>query len=206
MTTYHAYSFEYPSKHPFDKLEFRWASFLGEFVRKVTTSHPDILYWSTHYGNEVEFKVFTDDVSFIQSAIDNLKTIGFKVTGLKRTLEQDLGIQRFIGPGSTSNPTRRAHLILKSLKAVCDLMIDSIVQRPDGYWEKEDCGDKSHNPIGNHMFSVTHLYQLIADSDALVFPIFTPDRTLHLLSYYYYHLNKEEIGPHSTLQPQAVKM
>lgn len=206
MSTYHAYSFQYPTTHPYDNPDYRWTTFLGEFVHPVSTNRPEVLYWATHYGPTVEFKVFTDDLSGIESEINQLKATGFTITALNRTLEDDLGSPRFIGPASQSTRTNRSTLILKSLKSVCDLMLDSIVKRPDGYWEHEECGDKLQNPIGNHMFSVTHLYHLIASTDALVHPYVTPDDTLHLMSYYYYKNNKQNIGPHRPLQPKAVKM
>jgi hypothetical protein len=206
MNPYHAFSLEYPESKPYDNEGFRWTTFLGEFVRRIAANRPDVLYWTTHYGHFVEFKVLTDDLSGIQNEIDQLQAIGFTVKDLQRTLEEDLGSPRFIGASSPSNKTQRANLILNSLKSVCDLMLDSIVKRSDGYWEHEPCGDKFQNPIGNHMFSVTHLYHLIASADVLVCPFITHDSRLHLLSYYYYELNKNVIGPHAVLPPQSVRI
>lgn len=206
MNSYHAYSFQYPKTKPYDNQDFRWTTFLGEFLRRISKNRPDVLYWATHYGHHVEFKVLTDDLSGIQNEIDQLHAMGFTVNDLRRTLEEDLGSPRFIGASSNSTRTQRAMLILKSLKSVCDLMLDSIVKRSDGYWEQEASGDQLQNPIGNHMFSVTHLYHLIAAADVLVCPFITPDQQLRLLSYYYYEFFRETIGPHTPLPPQTVKI
>ena len=206
MSNYHAFSFQYPSTHPYDQSDYRWTSFLGEFVLRVGSNSPNLLYWASDYGSTVEFKVLTDDLTSVSKEIDKLKACGFVVNDLNRTLEDDLGSNRFIGPDSTSNKTQRAMVVLKSLKAVCDLMLDSIIKRPDGYWTQETCGDKKQNPIGNHMFSVMHLHHLIANADALICPFVTADSKFHLLSYYYYENNKMNLGPHSPLPSHAVRL
>ena len=104
------------------------------------------------------------------------------------TLEQDLGNNRFIGNPSKSTPNQRAMLILKSLEATCNLFIDSIYKREDGYWDFEENQNTTQNPTRNHLFSVCHLYHNITNSPGLVttFKEQGSDET-NLLSYYYFH-------------------
>jgi len=203
MARYFAYSLQFPSAFPYDKAEYRWTTFVGEFILPVYVQNPQLLYWASYYENTAEFKMYTDDASAIQAQLNSFQQDGFVVTPLQRTLEEDLGGGRFLGPHSRSTATRRATLILQSLKCVCDLLIDSIYKRGDGYWAFEENADKPQNPIGNHLFSVTHLYHNITASQCRVYPFTTPDGSFHVLSYYNFHnaLNQGLIRTHSTTGP-----
>ncbi len=206
MADYHAFELQFPAARPYDVDEYRWATFVGEFVRPIAEQYSNLLYWTSYYTKYAEFKVLTDDILQVQPKLDDLERSGFVVKKLGRTLEEDLGGGRFIGPNSNSTPSRRAERILRSLKAVCDLLVDSVYKRADGYWAQEESGDRVQNPIGNHFFSVTHLYHNITAADGLIYPFMTPNLQLHLPSYYYYLNNKESFGQHTLLTPQTIRL
>lgn len=205
MAQYHAFSIQIPWSHPYDLDQFRWASFVGEVLQNLVRKLPNSPYWSTYYGKTAEFKVVTDDIGCLASYFDELRAKGFEITSLNRTLEEDLGSPRFIGPNSNSNRTHRATLILQSLTAVCNLLLDSVRKRDDGYWEQEANGDCANNPIGNHFYSVTHLYHLVADAQTLVQPFVIPDGSLVVASYYDYENNLEAIGPHKIFPRMPIR-
>ncbi|MGO8899273.1 MAG: hypothetical protein ACLQU5_13145, partial [Isosphaeraceae bacterium] len=185
MARYFAYSLQFPNAFPYDKAEYRWATFVGEFIRPISEQNPRLLYWTSYYINTSEFKMYADDASEIQTQLDSFQQHGFVITPLQRSLEEDLGGGRFLGPQSASTATRRATLILHSLKCVCDLLVDSIYKRNDGYWTFEENADKLQNPIGNHLFSVTHLYHNITASQCRVYPFReSPENSLGMIRFF----------------------
>ena len=66
------------------------------------------------------------------------------------------------------------------------LVEDSITSLGDRYWAFEENGDKDQNPIGNHFFSITHLYHNMTLSDAQIY-VFEERGKIDARSYYYYH-------------------
>ncbi len=208
MTQYFAYSLQFPNSFPFDKAEYRWTSFVGEFIRPITEQNPELLYWTSYYGETAEFKMYVDDSSQAQPQLDSFGRRGFVISPLQRSLDEDLGSDRFLGPQSASTATRRATLILRSLKSVCDLLVDSVFKRDDGYWMFEENSNKRSNPIGNHLFSVTHLYHNITDSQCRVYPFITPDGSFRILSYYDFHngINQGWLRTHSTGGPFDIRV
>lgn len=142
MSDYYAFSLSYPDIPPYDHKDHKWPSFIGEIIRPFAELYPEILYWAACYGTTVEFKAYTDNKLSLHRFLQPVRQAGFVANRLNRTLEEDLGGGRFRGPQSTSTPTNRALLILRSLKAVCDLVVDSVYKKDDGYWAFEVNADK----------------------------------------------------------------
>lgn len=66
-------------------------------------------------------------------------------------------------------------------------MVESVIQRSDGYWEFEANGDANQNPICGHRFSFVHLFHNLAASDAIVYHFEDTEGQRGVLSYYYFH-------------------
>jgi hypothetical protein len=186
---YRSYVLGFPSQKPFDDLKFRHASFLGEFVRPlVANSGRFIHYWSSFYGDHAKLRIYGNHHAEIEGELfplrDRLNLVS-RDEEKHMSLVGDLGGKRFFGEKSASQPERRAFRILASLRAVTDLAIDSVYLRPDGYWDFEENQEKQQNPIGNHLFSVTHLYHNVTGADALVVA-YGQLPSVGLLSYYYF--------------------
>lgn len=158
---------------PFDNEETRWPSFLGEFVAKIVKDRPKVLYWCSYYGETAQFRIFTtpEDYEAIQPNINDLLIqLRIRDTGAEKneTLVSDLAKNRFIGPDTNSSQFQRALLILESLNSVAKLLLDSIIPDNGQYWKFEANGDTVQNPIGNHFFSITHLYHNMTRSQAAI--------------------------------------
>lgn len=199
MPTYYAYKLDFPNTHPYDKLEFRWQSFLGEFVRPILVQNPSLQCAVSYYIKHAEIYVYTDDFTTIQEQITELEKNGFVTEKMNRTLEDNFGSERFLGQNSESNPTRRGELILRSLRALCDLLVDSIHKQDDGYWNFETSADRGNNPTGNHFFSILHLHHLITRTYALIYPLLKPDGNILLLDHYTYLNHQEEYKDHKLI-------
>lgn len=197
--TYHAHELHFPNTHPFDRHEFRWQSFLGEFVRPILEENPTLQCAVSYYVDHAELYVYTDDFSLIQHCIDKFEQRGFTTKNMNRTLEENFGSGRFLGPDSESDPTRRAKLILASLRALCDLLVDSVYKCENGYWDFESNADKANNPIGNHFYSILHLHHLITQTNVLIYPLLTPDGNVQLLDYYTYVNNHQIFRAHKLM-------
>ena len=187
---YYSHVLEFPNIPPFDQEKQRWSSFLGEFVAPfVQGRDPNhFLYWCSYYGATANFRIYTDQYEELRSDLESrLESLKLRDTGAEKdeTLVSDLAKTRFIGPDTKSNPEQRALLILKSLQGVCNLLIDSLVHDSDRYWRFESNGDKAQNPIGNHFFSITHLYHNLSQSQAQI-ALYSVGRQVGALSYYYY--------------------
>jgi hypothetical protein len=194
---YRSYVLEFPNEKPFDKNECRQASFLGEFVRPLVEDQSRYIhYWSTYYGNHAKLRIYSNRHQEIEKELTALRD-QLKLKPLDEekhmSLLGDLGHKRFFGDKSESQPERRAFRILASLRAVTDLAIDSIYKRADGYWAFEENQDKNQNPIGNHLFSVTHLYHNVTNANAHVVMFQEqPGGPVDCLSYYYFHDRKQK--------------
>jgi hypothetical protein len=191
---YYSYILEFPSTPPFDREEYRWPSFIAEFVaplvRRRDPNH--FLYWCSYYGATANFRIYTDQYEDVRGSLEAaLIDLKLRDTGAEKdeTLVNDLAKSRFIGPDTKSNPQHRAELILQSLHSVCNLLIDSVVPVAGRYWQFEANGDTDQNPIGNHLFSVMHLYHNITRSQARI-AVYKSQEKIDLLSYYYFHYAK----------------
>jgi hypothetical protein len=185
---YHSHVLHLPNRKPFDNPTFAWPSFIGEFALPLVRSYPWLLYWFSFYGSFARFRVYTNSYFAVRSRLEGLRdTLGLIDKGEEKTLtlQSDLGGPRFLGGQSNSSTHDRAMCILLALKAVSDLTIDSVHHRPDGYWEFERTADKNQNPIGCHLFSVTHLFHNITAADGLIVAFNQPPN-VGLLSYYYF--------------------
>jgi hypothetical protein len=187
---YYSHVLHIPDTPLFRDLERRWPSFVGAFVAPLVRDRQHLIYWFSYYTSLARFRVWTDRYDELRPDLERLRNELGLVDQLEEkglTLEGDLGVARFIGPNTTSNRTQRALKILHSLHSVCELVVDSVQQDGDGSWSFEANGDPQQNPIGNHFFSVTHLYHNLTGSPGLVIAFGQPpnDR-LNILSYYYF--------------------
>ena len=94
----YSYFLELPITAPFDKSEYRWPTFLGEFVLPLVKSKPQLLFWFSNYGPLVRFRVHlngTPDFEHELIALQN--NLGIKDTNneIGLTLKDDLGGIRF---------------------------------------------------------------------------------------------------------------
>jgi hypothetical protein len=201
---YYSHVLHFPNAKPFDNSEFRWPSFLGEFVKPFVDANPDVLYWFTFYTTCARFRILTDRYDALRDGIESRKSnLGLLDKGEEKdaTLVGDLGNDRFIGPDSRSTREQRAELILKSLCATANLIIDGLRKRPDGYWEFERNENVNQNPDHSHLFSVVHLFHNMCASDAIAYH-FLHCGTPNVMSYYYFHnaLHQKRIAPTQTQQ------
>lgn len=204
---YYSHILYYPNKPPFDRPESRWPGFLGEFVAAVVADDPGLLFWCTHYGTHARFRVHTDHYDSLRPVIETRRDeLRLEDRGEEKdlTLVNDLGHGRFLAPDSRSTPDKRALLILNALSATARLVIDSVVQHPDGYWGFEEGADASQNPDRCHLFSVMHLLHNMTASDAVVY-LFEHGGVQSLLSYYYF-LNAANAGQIATASHRAFRV
>jgi hypothetical protein len=197
---YYSHVLHFPARKPFDREELRWSSFIGEFVAPLALGSPEMLYWFSDYTLCARFRVFTANYEGLRTRLEALRDkLGLQDDGTEKelTLENDLGVGRFWGPDSKVTRSARAKTLLRSLKAGADLMIESVIQRSDGYWEFEGNGDPGLNPISNHRFSVVHLFHNMMNSKARVFAFQDAQGRLDLLSQYYFAdaMNRKIISP-----------
>jgi hypothetical protein len=186
----YSYVIEFPNgTAPFDKPEFRWPSFLGEFVAPLVQnkSGTTLQFWFTYYVAAARFRVLLGNCpDFEQELMTKAKAIGLNVTDDEKqlTVEDDLGASRFIlQTKPTADKMRRAMLVLRFLHATSALYLDCLRKRPDGYWEMEPTPDKE-NPLGNNFESLAHLLGNISQFE---FDVFTTAQTVwdhnaHLIS------------------------
>ena len=169
---YRSYVLGFPTEQPFDKMEFRQATFLGEFVRPLVANQDRYIhYWTSFYSDYAKLRIYGNRHAEIEKDLVPLRD-GLKLVPRDEekhmSLVGDLGGKRFFGEKSESQPERRAFAILAALRAATDLTIDSIYKRTDGYWAFEENQDKQQNPIGNHLFSVNHLLHNVTNAEAQV--------------------------------------
>lgn len=155
---YHSHILVFPNSPPFDRPEFRWASFVGEFVAPLMNGRTN-LFWCTYYGDRAHFRILIDDYESLQLQLEPLRdSLGLVDTGEQKnqTLIDDLGHSRFLSQNSKSDSPKRAALVLKYLNSIALLLIDNVQKRQDGYWELETSTD-NENPLGNNFESLAHL-------------------------------------------------
>jgi hypothetical protein len=193
---YYSHVLYFPGRKPFDNDDLRWPSFIGAFVAPLVQKNSELQYWFTYYGAFARFRVFTADYEALRPNLDSLRDkLGLVDKGEEKdlTIEGDLGGSRFHGPNSKVPQAVRARTILRSLKTVSDLMVESVIQRADAYWEFEGNGDAQQNPISGHRFSVCHLFHNLMDSKGRVFSFHDAQGHEGVLSYYYF-LNARQRG------------
>jgi hypothetical protein len=197
---YYSHLLDFPGCKPFDNPDLRWPSFIGAFVAPLVHENPGLEYWFSYYSTFARFRVFTTDYDRLRPRLESLRDrLGLVDNGKEKdlTLEQDLGAPRFCGPNCSVSQSVRAGTILRLLKAGADLMVESVILRPDGYWEFEQNGDAGLNPISEHRFSVVHLFHNMMDSKARVFLFQDAQGRVDVLSQYYFAdaQNKQTISP-----------
>ena len=188
---HYSYILTFPNEAPFDNLDYRWPSFLAEFVAPLVRGRlTNFHYWCSYYVNEARFRIYTDEEQFAEllpSLNAAMKDLKLKNCAKEKneTISDQLANNRFIGPDTKSNKLQRAELLIQSLQSVCALLIDSLVPVSGRYWRFEANGNQEQNPIGNHFFSITHLYHNMTLSDGLIVEFDQPPKK-GLLSYYYF--------------------
>jgi len=194
----------FPNQPPFDRQEFRWPSFIGEFVKPVVEARRNLLYWFTNYGSYARFRVHPDHYDEVCSDIlSHRQRLGLvdKDEEKDLTLINDLGSSRFIGTTSCSTPEERSEVILRSLKHVCDLVVHSVFKNPNGYWQFELNTDVQ-NPVSGHLFSVLHLYHNLADVNGVAYSFLNDRNEIDVLSYYYFR-NLVGLGQIKAVNPKV---
>ncbi len=190
----------FPNKKPFNIADLRWPGFIGAFVAPIVSNHPEVLYWFSFYGAFARFRVHTADYEAVRPELEALRDkLGLEDKGEEKdyVLDNDLGGIRFRGPNCQVSAKARAVSVLRALKGASDLMVESVVQRADGYWEFEANGDEVQNPISGHRFSVCHLFHNLMDSKARVFAFHDARGFDGVLSHIYFHnaLQSRQIAP-----------
>ena len=184
---YYSHILYFPDAYPFDNTNYRWQSFVGEFVRPIVEDIPD-LYWFSYYTVRAHLRIYTDEYDRIRPKLELLRDqLGLIDKGEEKdmTLERDLGSDRFLSSERTDkNNTDRALLILKLLNAGCKLYMDTLVK--DGkYWREEINKDINQNPFHSSSYSYIHLLHNLCKSDLLVY-LYHDKNQLQILSHYYF--------------------
>ena len=180
----------FPNRKPFDKADLRWPGFIGEFVAPIVASHPEVLYWFSFYTAFAKLRIYTADYDKVRPQLEALRDeLGLEDKGEEKeyVVEGDLGGSRFHGPNSKVTAKVRAESVLRVLKGASDLMVESVIQREDGYWEFEANGHDEQNPVSGHRFSVCHLFHNLMDSDVIAYTYEDTNGKKGVLSYYYFH-------------------
>jgi hypothetical protein len=145
---------------PFDRPEFRWQSFVGEFVIPIVQLQLHKHYWFSYYGGNAKFRIVADDSDRLQEAIiKQISDLQLVDEGDENglTLSGDLGTDRFLSSDRRDKISDdRALLVIKYLNSICDLYIDNLIKKADGYWELER-SNNNENPLGNNFESLAHL-------------------------------------------------
>ena len=162
LMVYFSHVLEFPNAAPFDDAQYRWPSFVGEFVLPLVRERPHLQYWFSYYGTKARFRVYTDKYDELRADLEALRgNLGLVELGGEHhlTLVGDLGHARWLASNRTDKkPEERAIRILQYLHSVCRLYIDYLVKRPDGYWELEATTDHVQNPEGVSFESLHHLF------------------------------------------------
>lgn len=174
---YYSHLLYFPNTYPFDKPEYLWPSFVGEFVVPIVALGLHQHYWCSFYGNHGKLRIFTNQYDQLESKLIALRDkLGLIDRGEEKdlTLVGDLGNHRFLEPNLPNRtPENRALLILRYLQSVCDLYSDLLIKRPDGYWEAEKSTNEQN--CGNScLVSCMHLLNNIGQFQ---FPIEVSVRT-----------------------------
>jgi hypothetical protein len=202
---YHSHVLHFPNQKPFDNPDLRWPGFIGEFVAPIVASHPEMLYWFSFYTTSAKLRIYTADYETLRPQLEAMRDklcLQDKGEEKNLTLEEDLGGGRFRGPNCKVAVKARGESVLRALKGASDLMVESVIQRADGYWEFEENGDPGMNPVSNHRFSVVHLFHNLMDSTARVFVFWDAQGQIGVLSQYYFAdaLNRKAIAPAAVQQ------
>ena len=157
---YYSHLLYFPNTHPFNRPEFLWSSFIGEFVAPVVALGLHKHYWCSFYGNHAKLRILTDQYAQLEPKIIPIRdALGLADRGEEKdlTLVGDLGNHRFLESGLPNRtPENRALLILHYLQSICDLYSDLLIKRPDGYWEVEKSTNEQ-NFGSNCLVSCMHL-------------------------------------------------
>jgi hypothetical protein len=118
-------------------------------------------YWFSYYTNCARFRVLTEDYEALRGPLEKLRdSLGLIDRGEEKenfTLKGDLGHGRFLSEARNDKDSeKRAKKVLSYLNSVCDLYIDNLVLRGDGYWTIEK-STHEENPLGNNFESLAHL-------------------------------------------------
>lgn len=154
---YYSHVLHFPDTYPFDRPEFRWTTFLSEFVAPLMKDR-GLKYWVSYYGSFVRFRVLTDDYESLKPDLESLRdSLGLVDKGEEKdmTLVGDLGHARFLAPNSDSSPEKRAELVLNYLNSISLLLVDNLV-KGGNYWKLET-SNHNENPLNNNFESLAHL-------------------------------------------------
>lgn len=169
----YSYVLHFPDNHPpFDKLDCRWQSFLGEFAKPIADKHPNLLFWCSYYGTHASFRVHTDDkgvTDFVERQIQDLGLVFKSEEEEKVTLVGDLGAPRFIDQSlGAAAIAKRADLVLRFLCSTVRLYLDGLVNASGKYWSYPPT-PLNENPLGNNFESLAHLVGNISQFEFDVF-------------------------------------
>lgn len=187
-STYHSHVLHFPNAKPFDRPEYRWASFVGEFVAPLVKLNLHQNYWFSYYTKFARFRILIDDYEKIKKPLEELRdALGLVDKGEEKdnfTLEGDLGSARFLGAERKDiKPEDRALKVIRLLNAGCDLFIDTLIKDGD-YWREEICKNPN-NPFDSSSRSYIHLLHNLAQSDIEVYN-FVQDQSIGTMSEYYF--------------------
>ncbi|MBE7493964.1 MAG: hypothetical protein HS117_03425 [Verrucomicrobiaceae bacterium] len=160
----------YPSSGSFDgDANSKWWTYLGEVVKPLSERFPDLLFWTTDYGDRVRLRVFSQEEevhAFVQNKVECLG-MWFPPNPddneIEVTLLSDLGSDRFLdwtiacdADDLQIRRQQRAMLTLRFLCATVRLYLDDVIKKEDGKWEWRKTPHQE-NPCGNNFESLIHL-------------------------------------------------
>ena len=197
---YYSHVLYFPNSSLFDNDDFRWTTFVGEFVRPIVENISD-LYWFSYYTTYARFRIYTNQYHIIKPRLESLRdSLGLIDKGEEKdlTLESDLGSDRYLSKERTDKTqTDRALLVLKLLNSGCKLFIDTLIK--DGHYWKEELNNEINNPLGSSSYSYIHLLHNFCNSDVKVY-LYQQNGNVDVLSYYYFR----EARRQGSITPQNV--
>ena len=169
----YSYVLRFPQNHPsFDDIEHRWQTFLGEFIKPIADKYPELLFWTSFYGDHAKFRVHSENQQVHESARQMIQNTGLAFNPAEEndlTLHGDLGSPRFIDQALGQNAIeQRANLVLKFLCSTVRLYLDGLVKIDARHWQYRLTHDRE-NPLGNNFESLAHLMANISRFEFDVF-------------------------------------
>lgn len=138
-------------------------------MKPISDRFPDLLFWTTDYGDKVKLRVFSQDAHVHEFLRDRIEFLGMTFPPnpdeheTDVTLLSDLGSDRFLNWSMAldskelqAKRSQRAMLTLRFLCATVRLYLDDLAKMEDGKWTWQKTPHEQ-NPCGNNFESLIHL-------------------------------------------------
>ena len=170
---YYSYVVDVSNDPPYDKQNYRYFTWVGQFVKPIVEKGHHEKYWFTFYGDHGKLRIWAtpEQHAELEPTIAEL----FEHVALTRrtnndgediekalTLREDLGSDRFRPKDfCVEQSDTRARLVLDILHALCELVIDTLQCTQDGHYFVESNQNTDQNRKCSPYESLHHLFHLI---------------------------------------------